>query len=152
MGIEGLLNKSFRQHASGHDVVSLGKCMDYNHNPRYAVFDFNSSTGNSKTRVVAFKGTSTTVDIFVDATLWSVVKVLQSLSVVIPVINAFPADQVQWMIAKFRMRAMVKQEQAVWKAIAKNISELCHVDWPCVLTGHSLGGGIAQVVAGYLAL
>lgn len=147
--IEHHLTQAF----GGEDVVRLVHCSHYTDFPRYAVFDFEPKSPFGKvSRVIAFKGTSTSTDLLVDISFWSVVKVLQLAQAVIPVIDLFPADQVQWLLATFRLYGLRQIEDKFWNdletLIGTHVGDVNNV----VVTGHSLGGGIAQVVAARLGL
>lgn len=136
--------------------VSLVNCSNYSTFPRYAVIDFWKTGPNSskKTRVLAFKGTSTSTDIFKDMTFWSVVKVLQLFEGLVPIVHLLPMDQIQWMLYQLRLWSFSHREEVFWHRLVE-LSRMLLVlekDRDVVVTGHSLGGGIAQVVAARLNL
>ena len=102
---------------------TVSYCTDYNTAfPRYAVYDFPALHGTCEasaagscrgTRVVAIKGTSTANDVAVDGTLWSAIKVLQVLELLVPVTSVFPPDQVQWFIDKIHVPGQQRTETGV---------------------------------------
>lgn len=154
---------------NGKKGVHMWNCTRYEHSPRHVVFDFPANdTCQQGTRVIAFKGTSTTVDALIDAVLWSTIKVLQWLDhFIIPVLSILQMDQVQWALTAFHLPFQVTNEQHVWNTVRGTVKQLvkqsgskgtsgqdasCSADHVPILTGHSLGGGIAQVIGARLGI
>jgi len=142
--------------SDGYHFNPTKDCSDYNSFPRWVVFDFPANDSLALgTRVFAFKGTSTVTDAHMDATLWSTVKVLQLFANVVPVLSLLPIDQVQWMMEAYHMQFMRRMERSFWHRVVelarnKTIGADDGHKFRHVFTGHSLGGGLAQVVAARL--
>lgn len=99
-------------------------------------------------RIVAFKGTSTVEDVYLDVALWATVRVMQFLSNLSPLSKVLPIDQVQWMVDKFRPSQLSQKETKMWNQMQLKMTEIQKLDKrKLVFTGHSLGGGFAQVMA-----
>jgi len=104
---------------------------------------------------LAVKGTSTMTDVHIDAALWSTVTVLQVFASVLPVLSLLPIDQVQWMIDTYHMPFVHNMEVQFWDRLVdlarnKTFDASDGQDFHHVFTGHSLGGGLAQVAAARL--
>jgi len=143
-----LLNTSF---PSSYNA-SMVNFTNYTHIPRWAHFHFPPRTNASShgTHVIAVKGTSTRNDAFIDTSLYSTIKVLQIFAHLTPVLDVLPGDQVQWMLAAFNLPWKVAKVQEKYFARLEQVVNNVKDKYPgddVVLTGHSLGGGFAQVVA-----
>lgn len=126
-------------------------CSLYDDLPRVVVFDFEG------TRVVSFKGTSTIADANLDASLWSTIWVMQQLDRIYPVVEMFAVDQLQWLLQYGVLPGQRMTRERFWDNVTRQVAALADEagNREMVLTGHSLGGGIAQVIAarlGYQAL
>jgi len=130
--------------------VEVLAANDYDHLPRFAEFYFHP-TGNSTqgTVVVAVKGTSTTVDVLVDTNLFSTIQVLQFFQTFLPVLTILPRLVIQWLLQTVHISTARSRERLIWSDLEHEVRRIArerpqdHV----VLTGHSLGGGLAQIVA-----
>lgn len=130
-------------------------CTNYTHFPsRFAEFYFppRHGSGRGGTRVIGVKGTSTVADAMLDTALYATVQVLQVFEMVVPVLSMLPEDQVQWLIQRTNFDS--RDESQVWEEIQSyvNQSQHDHPDDFFIFTGHSLGGGIAQIVASRMSL
>jgi hypothetical protein len=107
----------------------------------------------AKTRVVAIRGTKTFDDALADADLWMSIKVLQVFSVFVPVLHLLPHSLTARLLQLVSLRRFL-DEKRIWFDLveatrrAKEKSE--NDGYTIVATGHSLGGGLAQIVGAQL--
>jgi len=147
--IQKMLDGSFptERHAQLVDV------KDYMDLPRWGHIHF-PPTGNGTrgTRVVAVKGTSTVMDALVDTNLFSTVKVLQSFQLVLPVMTVLPRLVIQWILHRVHLSTAREAEKRIWDSLEKDVGDLMkkYPNDAFVITGHSLGGGLSQIVAAKL--
>jgi len=128
--------------------VSLETCNRYEALPRWISVRFPpKKSGGRGTRVFAVKGTSTWRDIYADIKLYATIQVLQSLSKVVPILSLLPVRLVQSIVG-FTNTA----EKRLWTTLEDAIQDQVSLGEPVVLTGHSLGGSIAQIAAARLQL
>uniref|UniRef100_A0A7S1WRZ7 Fungal lipase-type domain-containing protein n=1 Tax=Alexandrium catenella TaxID=2925 RepID=A0A7S1WRZ7_ALECA len=149
--IQLMLNNSF----SAERRAELMNITDYEDLPRWGHFYF-PPTGNSTrgTRVVAIKGTSTVTDALMDTNLFSTVKVLQFFQKFLPVLTILPRQIIQYMLHHVHLSTARMEEVKVWTRMEADVQKL-RKRYPgddFVLTGHSLGGGLAQIVAAKLSI
>mmetsp|Transcript_112746 Transcript_112746/g.318677 ORF Transcript_112746/g.318677 Transcript_112746/m.318677 type:complete len:939 (+) Transcript_112746:118-2934(+) len=147
--VECLLRQTF-----GSRAPVLEFCSGYYDFPRSIVVRFPGSDGRNGTRVVAVKGTSTTLDFYVDTDTYATIQVLQWMdSTVVPVLSYFPIDLVQQYLSLSSTEWGIGQPL---DDLVQNVSRMSHFlgrpapDAHLVVTGHSLGGGFAQAVAARL--
>jgi len=107
----------------------------------------NKSVG---TTVLAIKGSSQPFDFYMDATLWIMIAVIQAASLFVPLLDQLPNQVFALVLYMFpRVR-----EQELWTNI-DNVHNSLREEHPndeFVITGHSLGGGIAIVAGGRLSV
>jgi len=141
------------QHFPEHYRANVTNCTDEPWPSRWAMFHFPAREGgNSGTRVMGVKGTSSIEDAMLDGTLYATVQVLQWVEYIIPVLTTLPIDQVQWLMKSFSLEH--KEEKEAWDQIEGNLAYMVeqHPDDSFILTGHSLGGGLAQIIASKFSL
>jgi len=142
-----MLNHSF--HAQRRP--ELVSATEYQTLPRWAHFYF-PAAGEGGTRVIAIKGTSTALDVFTDTNLYATVQVLQAFQQLIPVLSILPRPVIQWLLWKTHLSTSRRAEEKIWTELELEVAALRrrYPEDHFVLTGHSLGGGIAQIVASRL--
>jgi len=148
--IKDLLNTSFHPSVQ----ATMDNCSNYSTVPRSVVFSFSNDKenlitgkGNGRTIVIAVKGTSTISDAFLDTSLYGAVKILQAFNNFLPILTLTPLGYIQWLLLNTDMMASI--ESKPWHSLQKTVQGIIenHPNDTVLLTGHSLGGGIAQIVA-----
>eukprot|EP00441_Pelagodinium_beii_P009417 CAMPEP_0197686092 /NCGR_PEP_ID=MMETSP1338-20131121/101970_1 /TAXON_ID=43686 ORGANISM="Pelagodinium beii, Strain RCC1491" /NCGR_SAMPLE_ID=MMETSP1338 /ASSEMBLY_ACC=CAM_ASM_000754 /LENGTH=495 /DNA_ID=CAMNT_0043267991 /DNA_START=6 /DNA_END=1493 /DNA_ORIENTATION=- len=103
----------------------------------------------AKTRVFAIRGTKILKDALADAHMWATIKILQMSSRILPILNLFPVGWFQWYIGFVDVDKWLGNPN-VWDAAleaARVVKQQSQADgYDVVVTGHSLGGGIAQII------
>jgi len=148
--MRGLLHQSFA------DTSAIKSCNGYYSLPRYVHAYFPPKNLHAQgTHVIAIKGTSTPTDVFADTSLFATVQVLQALSRLVPVLSMLPLDLVQTMISLlYETTPSAKNRALMFDSFEKTVQNVIAEAGVgnVVLTGHSLGGGIAQIIANRLGL
>eukprot|EP00933_Yihiella_yeosuensis_P034393 TRINITY_DN27893_c0_g1_i1.p1 TRINITY_DN27893_c0_g1~~TRINITY_DN27893_c0_g1_i1.p1 ORF type:complete len:832 (+),score=104.85 TRINITY_DN27893_c0_g1_i1:100-2595(+) len=133
--------------------ATLEKCNEYNAFPRWLSFHFPGTNGGRGTRVISVKGTSTKPDIYNDMKLFATIEMIQAFRAIVPLLQLLPSKLVQKILEHVYLNQGVRQlEEQVWLGFKGQVSDLMsrHPDDDFVFTGHSLGGGTAQIVASAL--
>ncbi|CAE7258550.1 Kidins220 [Symbiodinium microadriaticum] len=136
-----LLEESF---GSGMHAPRLESCRSYDELPRWISVRFPARRpGGGDTRVFAIKGTSSWRDVYADIKLFATIEVLQALSKIVPILSLLPVPLVQSIVGHTGLA-----DTYMWDGLERAIDKDHRKSDVSVLTGHSLGGCIAQIVAG----
>jgi len=137
--------------------VEYQDANDYRELPRYAIFKVPHRSAHKfgmYTKVIAVKGTSTKADAYVDMTLWSAIRVLQTFQTYVPVLSILPISQIQWLMERVHLPGQLDSEQNFFNKLEEVVKREMEMTeegrHTVVLTGHSLGGGLAQTIAAKL--
>jgi len=109
----------------------------------------------AKTCVLSFRGTLTFQDVVADGDMWSTVKTLGLSNGFLPVLNILPKALVEAFVSSCDVKAWFGYSQ-VWDHslfFAQRSVERCDKKgFQVVVAGHSMGGGLAQIVGSRLGL
>ncbi|KAG4108107.1 hypothetical protein H8356DRAFT_1022645 [Neocallimastix lanati (nom. inval.)] len=121
--------------------------------------NLNSTTGvhyidfinkESNVLVVAIRGTLTMEDMFQDCYIWSASALLQVSGYFGTFINFWPRETIASLV-NFIVKQFTNLRLLYWIDVEKHIKELqMNTNYTLYLTGHSLGGGVAGVIASHL--
>jgi len=110
----------------------------------------NSSEGgiNSTNIVLAIKGTSNAAEAFADASFYSGVALLGAMSTVVDIFDLVPNELIAFFLNHLRLPLVTHLENQILDTAIAKITELKkkYKNASFVITGHSLGGGIAGAV------
>jgi len=137
--------------------TDLIECTEYAvspNPPRLVTVRFPAKDGGQDTVVVAVKGTSTIADVYYDTDLYATIKVLQAFNFLAPVLAVVPREMVQWVIYHVRRIGPRGGYETSWDSVIESINRYKskYPDAHFVITGHSLGGGIGEVVSARMGI
>jgi len=143
------LDASFRE--AGFDDVTTEMISNFSEIPRMAVVKMASSSEggiNSTNIVLAIKGTSNAAEAFADASYYSGVALLGFMSTVVDIFDLVPNELIAFFLNHLRLPLVTNLENQILDIAIAKITELKkkYKNASFVITGHSLGGGIAGAV------
>jgi len=106
------------------------------------------------TIIVAVKGTSNRLEIMTDLGMFTTVALLQMLDKVAPLLGTLPKNVVSYIIRMFEMPFMKDQQNKFVENITEVVEDLKkdHPNDAILMTGHSLGGKLAESAATNLGM
>ena len=136
--------------------------QDNNENNNYQVFEnltFYNNNSNQELHVISVRGTMSMSDVLQDLSLWCEVTILETISYLYPILNVIPisfARDIVYYSSKIEgiinnnLRA--RFDEPIYQYINENIYDNYNnkSNITLVITGHSLGGGISQIVGARL--
>jgi len=144
------LDASFSREA-GFDDVTTEMISDFSDIPRMAVVKMASSSEggiNSTNIVLAIKGTSNAAEALADASYYSGVALLGFMSTVVDIFDLVPNELIAFFLNHLRLPLVTNLENQILDTAIAKITKLKkkYKNASFVITGHSLGGGIAGAV------
>jgi len=109
----------------------------------------------AKTRVVAIRGTWTLKDSLADLALWGFAGALRLATWFVPLrssISPYLINRLFWIFDIPRVFGVRNMWEDVLEATRHAIGRSLDEDYHTIVTGHSLGGGLAQIVASQLQI
>jgi pimeloyl-ACP methyl ester carboxylesterase len=98
--------------------------------------------------VVTIRGTATALDLTVDMTFWTAITSFHQLRLFMPVLSQLPPKYIGRLIRAFFVYGLGGAPDTIYKPIIEYTRKLRTLSSEKILVvGHSLGGGIASVVA-----
>ncbi|KAI9332712.1 hypothetical protein DFJ73DRAFT_764591 [Zopfochytrium polystomum] len=102
--------------------------------------------------VVAVRGTSDLNDVFQDLYLWSTSALLQMSTYFGTLVNAWPAESVDRLASVIMAFGPVDSTLVYWNEVEAHVTRLLDANRTVLMTGHSLGGAIANIVAAHKSI
>eukprot|EP00927_Polykrikos_kofoidii_P071375 TRINITY_DN67640_c0_g1_i1.p1 TRINITY_DN67640_c0_g1~~TRINITY_DN67640_c0_g1_i1.p1 ORF type:complete len:1462 (+),score=156.61 TRINITY_DN67640_c0_g1_i1:104-4489(+) len=100
------------------------------------------------TVVIAVKGTSTFMDVSLDLSMFACIKLLQIFDLLVNIFGLSPPDLVRSVLSSARLPQTKKIFTKITDVLKKQVLDAQSMyNATVVLTGHSLGGAFAQIVA-----
>ncbi|KAJ3319856.1 hypothetical protein HDU76_000431 [Blyttiomyces sp. JEL0837] len=107
---------------------------------------------NDGVSVVAVRGTSNLNDVFQDLYLWSTSGLLQMSTYMGTLVNAWPAETVDSLASFIMTFGPIDSTLVYWNEVENHVSKLLAQNRTVLMTGHSLGGAIAGIVASHKSI
>eukprot|EP00747_Dinoflagellata_sp_TGD_P224093 gnl/TRDRNA2_/TRDRNA2_96201_c0_seq2.p1 gnl/TRDRNA2_/TRDRNA2_96201_c0~~gnl/TRDRNA2_/TRDRNA2_96201_c0_seq2.p1 ORF type:complete len:409 (-),score=34.21 gnl/TRDRNA2_/TRDRNA2_96201_c0_seq2:63-1139(-) len=128
------------------EVISTNPGDEYAHVPRWITTRLPGRENGRDTIVVAVKGTSTEYDAYTDASMFAIIAVLQMFNHISPLLQSLPTGLIGNLMRHLRLPQTWRGERRIFGQLTDDIQRLRGVypNASFVITGHSLGGGIAQ--------
>ncbi|CAE8616795.1 unnamed protein product [Polarella glacialis] len=104
---------------------------------------------SAKSRVLAIRGTTTSKDAMANTDLFASIQILQLVSRITPVLEVIPVQWLQHVNRMINLHPWMGDGEVYVKllAFAADAKQRCIKDvYDLIITGHSLGGGLAQIV------
>jgi hypothetical protein len=112
-------------------------------------FEFSNPTQDPNLKVVAVRGTHSSITAINDLDLWSQVGLLQIFDFAIPMLRAWPTEYVRRLVAWISPAYWDGSEARLhWSVLLQHVQSLQSQGNQVVLTGHSLGAGLSNIVGG----
>jgi len=128
---------------------------DFSEIPRLVATRFPpEESGQNGTVVLAVKGTTDVREIFTDAGFWTGIAVMQVVNFMAPVLNNLPSSFIAKMLDVFQIPSAKQTQSGIINRIQEKLVELQAL-YPAddiVLTGHSMGGGLAEIVSAQMGM
>ncbi|KXS19429.1 hypothetical protein M427DRAFT_450463 [Gonapodya prolifera JEL478] len=123
------------------------KVNHYNTNPLLNFYEFYSPSRNLS--VVAVRGTNSLTDVLTDMDLWSESAIFQTADFFVPTVRVWPVGFTQKLVDLASMTSWLNISEFKFKNLTDHVQSVLRnrSGDQVVLTGHSLGGGLASIVA-----